>query len=81
MASAKSTETYDYAVIGSGFGGAVSAMRLGEKGYRVLVMERGKRYEDDDLPRINWNLGSSLCHAGMGRSDGEELQRRSRQPE
>jgi len=60
MASAKSTETYDYAVIGSGFGGAVSAMRLGEKGYRVLVLERGKRCEDDDLPRTNRNIWKSL---------------------
>jgi cholesterol oxidase len=38
MASAESPETYDYAIIGSGFGGAVSAMRLGEKGYRLLVL-------------------------------------------
>jgi len=60
MASAKSPETYDYAVIGSGFGGAVSAMRLGEKGYRVLVLERGKRYEDEDLPRTNWNIWKFL---------------------
>jgi choline dehydrogenase-like flavoprotein len=51
MASAKSPRTYDYAVIGSGFGGAVSAMRLGEKGYRVLVLERGKRYEDEMSPQ------------------------------
>jgi len=56
MASAKSPETYDCAIIGSGFGGAVSAMRLAEKGYRVLILERGKRYEDDDLPRTNWNI-------------------------
>jgi cholesterol oxidase len=60
MASAKLPEAYDYAVIGSGFGGAVSAMRLGEKGYRVLVLERGKRYEDEDLPRTNWNIWKFL---------------------
>ena len=39
-------ETFDYVVVGSGFGGSVSAMRLTEKGYRVLVLERGKRYRD-----------------------------------
>ena len=38
-------DTYDFVVVGSGFGGSVSAMRLTEKGYRVLVLERGKRRE------------------------------------
>ncbi len=46
--------TYDYVVIGSGFGGSVSAMRLSEKGYRVLVLERGKRWADEDFPKSNW---------------------------
>jgi len=50
------SEVYDFIVIGSGFGGSVSAMRLTEKGYRVLVLERGKRYRDQDFPRTNWNL-------------------------
>jgi cholesterol oxidase len=45
---------YDYVVIGSGFGGSVSAMRLSEKGYRVLVLERGKRFEDEDFAKTNW---------------------------
>ena len=48
--------TYDFVVIGSGFGGSVAALRLAEKGYRVLVLERGKRYRDEDFPRTNWNL-------------------------
>ena len=39
-------EVFDHVVVGSGFGGSVSAMRLTEKGYRVLVLERGKRYRD-----------------------------------
>ncbi|MEN8173268.1 MAG: GMC family oxidoreductase [Chloroflexota bacterium] len=43
------TETFDYIIIGSGFGGSVSAMRLAEKGYSVLVLEKGKRLEDDDF--------------------------------
>lgn len=47
---------YDYIIIGSGFGGSVSAMRLVEKGYSVLVLERGKRFEDNDFPRTNWNI-------------------------
>ena len=41
---------YDWVVIGSGFGGSVSALRLAEKGYRVLVLERGRRFADDELP-------------------------------
>ncbi|MGB2895375.1 MAG: GMC family oxidoreductase [Anaerolineales bacterium] len=51
---------YDFVIIGSGFGGSVSAMRLVEKGYRVLVLERGLRYEDDDFPKSNWNLPKFL---------------------
>jgi cholesterol oxidase len=47
-------EVYDYVIVGSGFGGSVSAMRLTEKGYRVLVLERGKRFRDHDFARSNW---------------------------
>jgi cholesterol oxidase len=47
---------YDYIIIGSGFGGSVAALRLSEKGYKVLVIEKGKRYESDDFPKSNWNL-------------------------
>ncbi|MBN2304623.1 MAG: GMC family oxidoreductase [Anaerolineae bacterium] len=54
------SNTYDFVVIGSGFGGSVSALRLAEKGYRVLVLERGKRYRDEDFPRSNWNLPKFL---------------------
>ncbi len=53
---AKTEQVYDYAIIGSGFGGSVSAMRLTEKGYRVLVIERGRRYRDEDFPKSNWNI-------------------------
>lgn len=52
--------TYDYVIIGSGFGGSVSAMRLTEKGYKVLVLERGKRFRDEDFPRTNWNIWNYL---------------------
>jgi len=51
---------YDYVVIGSGFGGSVSSMRLAEKGYKVLLLERGRRYRDEDFPRSNWNLRNYL---------------------
>ena len=51
-----SNDPYDYIIIGSGFGGSVSAMRLTEKGYRVLVLERGKRFRDEDFPKTNWNI-------------------------
>ena len=53
-------EIFDYVIIGSGFGGSVSAMRLTEKGYRVLVLERGKRFEDNDFPKSNWNIWKYL---------------------
>ncbi len=51
---------YDYIVIGSGFGGSVSALRLTEKGYKVLVLEKGKEYQDKDFAKTNWNLKKSF---------------------
>jgi cholesterol oxidase len=51
---------YDYIVIGSGFGGSVSAMRLAEKGYSVLVIEKGRRYRAEDFPKSDWNLRKFL---------------------
>ena len=50
------SELFDVVVIGSGFGGSVSAMRLARKGYSVLVLERGRRFADADFARTNWNL-------------------------
>jgi cholesterol oxidase len=47
---------YDWLVVGSGFGGSVSALRLREKGYSVAVLECGKRFGDDDFPRSTWDL-------------------------
>ncbi len=53
-------DTYDYIIVGSGFGGSVSAMRLTEKGYRVLVMERGKRFRDQDFAKSTWHVRKYL---------------------
>lgn len=58
-------QVFDFVIIGSGFGGSVSAMRLTEKGYRVLVLERGKRYNAEDFPKTNWNLSKYLWMPGL----------------
>jgi cholesterol oxidase len=47
---------FDWLVIGSGFGGSVSALRLAEKGYRVGVLECGRRFRDEDFPSSTWSL-------------------------
>ncbi len=54
------TKVYDYVIIGSGFGGSVSAMRLAEKGYSVLVLEKGKRFADQDFAKSNWQFWKYL---------------------
>ncbi len=58
-------EVYDYVIIGSGFGGSVSAMRLAEKGYQVLVLERGKRFRDQDFAKSNWQFWKYLWGPGI----------------
>ena len=57
---------YDVVIIGSGFGGSVTALRLTEKGYRVLVLEAGRRYEDDDFAKTSWNLRKFLWAPALG---------------
>jgi cholesterol oxidase len=47
---------YDFIIMGSGFGGSVSALRLARKGYKVLVVEQGRRFTASDFPKRNWNL-------------------------
>lgn len=59
-------KTYDYIVIGSGFGGSVSSMRLTEKGYSVLTIEKGRRFESEDFPKTNWNLKNYIWLPQIG---------------
>ena len=62
----KAAFDFDWLVIGSGFGGSVSALRLSEKGYRVGVIERGRRYRDEDLPESAWQLRRFLWAPALG---------------
>ncbi len=57
---------YDVIVIGSGFGGSVSALRLTEKGYRVGVLEAGRRWRSEDFPKTNWRLRDSIWAPKLG---------------
>jgi len=57
---------FDYVVVGSGFGGSVSAMRLAQKGYSVGVVEAGRRWHADQFPRRNWNLRKFIWMPGLG---------------
>jgi cholesterol oxidase len=50
------TQDYDWLVVGSGFGGSVAALRLAEKGYRVGVLECGRRFEDEDFAESAWQM-------------------------
>jgi len=56
---------FDFLVIGSGFGGSVSACRLAEKGYRVGVIEMGKRWTAADFPKTTWNLRRWMWRPGL----------------
>ncbi|MFG2267632.1 GMC family oxidoreductase N-terminal domain-containing protein [Streptomyces sp. NPDC048720] len=73
MSQEKSVQTrdedgydYDVIVIGSGFGGSVSALRLTEKGYRVGVLEAGRRFTRDSLPKNSWDLKNYLWAPRLG---------------
>jgi cholesterol oxidase len=57
---------YDVVVVGSGFGGSVTALRLAEKGYRVAVLEAGRRFADDELPETSWRLRRFLWAPALG---------------
>ncbi len=47
---------YDFIIIGSGFGGSTAALRLVDKGYRVLMLEKGSELKAKDFPKTNWDL-------------------------
>src|SRR4051812_29566421 len=57
---------YDVVVVGSGFGGSVTALRLTEKGYRVGVLEAGRRFTTETLPRTSWDLRAFLWAPALG---------------
>ena len=57
---------YDVLIIGSGFGGSVTALRLTEKGYRVGVLEAGRRFSDEDFAKTSWNLRKFLWAPKLG---------------
>ncbi len=64
---------FDYVVIGSGFGGSVAALRLAQKGYRVAVLERGQRWNAEQLPQHNWQLSRYLWMPRLGLKGIQEL--------
>ncbi|WP_181697183.1 GMC oxidoreductase [Nocardia sp. GTS18] len=57
---------YDVIVVGSGFGGSVTALRLTEKGYRVGVLESGRRWNAEDYPKTNWNVPKAIWAPRLG---------------
>ena len=58
--------SYDVVVVGSGFGGSVTALRLAEKGYRVGVLEAGRRFTPETLPKTSWDLRNFLWAPRLG---------------
>jgi cholesterol oxidase len=59
-------EDFDVVVVGSGFGGSTAALRLVEKGYRVAVLEAGRRFDETSLPKTSWRLRSFLWAPRLG---------------
>ena len=59
-------EDFDVVVVGSGFGGSTAALRLTEKGYRVAVLEAGRRFDETTLPKTSWRLRSFFFAPRLG---------------
>ena len=66
MFKSKSNQDFDVVIIGSGFGGSVAALRLTEKGYKVAVIEAGRRFADKDFPKTSWRLSRFLYMPRLG---------------
>jgi cholesterol oxidase len=66
MFKSKSNQDFDVVIIGSGFGGSVAALRLTEKGYKVAVIEAGRRFADKDFPKTSWRLSKFLYMPRLG---------------
>ena len=66
MKQSAPAEHYDVLVVGSGFGGSVTALRLTEKGYRVGVLEAGRRFADDDFAKTSWRVRKFVYAPRLG---------------
>ena len=66
MSSGMSSYDYDVVVIGSGFGGSVAALRLTEKGYRVAVLEAGRRFDEQNYPKTSWRMSKFFWAPRLG---------------
>jgi cholesterol oxidase len=62
----KTGEHYDVLVVGSGFGGSVTALRLTEKGYKVGVLEAGRRFTDDEFAKTSWRVRKFVYAPRLG---------------
>jgi len=66
MFKSKTGQDFDVVIVGSGFGGSVAALRLTEKGYKVAVLEAGRRFGDKDFPKTSWRLSRFLYMPRLG---------------
>lgn len=66
MSASAADYDFDWIVVGSGFGGSVAALRLAEKGYRVAVLESGRRYRDEDFAKSSWNSRGTYWVPSLG---------------
>jgi cholesterol oxidase len=66
MFRSQKSQDFDVVIIGSGFGGSVAALRLTEKGYKVAVIEAGRRFADKDFPKSSWRLSRFLYMPRLG---------------
>jgi cholesterol oxidase len=66
MFRSQKSQDFDVVIIGSGFGGSVAALRLTEKGYKVAVIEAGRRFADKDFPKTSWRLSKFLYLPRLG---------------